>query len=462
MSAAEIRRLVVQAEEMPLATDPAAPLETARTFLRREKPTLRYHQGVFYEWCGSYYQEAEEQTLRAQLYNFLERCVVAAGNDRARPFKPTMARVTQILDALRAASNLPGSIVAPAWLAPAPDLAPGDIIACANGLPHLPTRSLLPHTSDFFVHNALDFDFSAATPLPAQWLRFLGDLWSHDPDSIDTLQEIFGYCLTPDTRQQKAFLIVGPKRSGKGTIGRIMRGLIGADNTIAPTLAGLGMNFGLAPLIGKRLAIISDARLGARADQHAIAERLLSVTGEDTVTIDRKFRAAWTGHLQSRFVILSNELPRLADASGALPSRFIVLTMTRSFYGQEDFGLTARLLLELPGILNWALGGLDRLRKRGYFMQPASAADAVQEIEDLGSPISAFIRDRCDVGTQYSVVIDDLFNSWAEWGKTQGRDHPGTAQTFGRDLRAAVPDLKTMKPHAAKRLYRGIGLRWNA
>jgi putative DNA primase/helicase len=52
---------------------------------------------------------------------------------------------------------------------------------------------------------------------------------------------------------------------------------------------------------------------------------LLSITGEDTIIIDRKFREAWTGRLQARFPILSNELPCLADASGALASRFIVL-----------------------------------------------------------------------------------------------------------------------------------------
>ena len=110
---------------------------------------------------------------------------------------------------------------------------------------------------------------------------------------------------------------------------------------MAPTLAGLGMNFGLAPLIGKGVAIISDARLGGRADQHAIAERLLSITGEDTITVDRKYMFAWTGQLLVRFLVISNELPRLSDASGALMSRFIVLVLTHSFYGREDQTLTA-------------------------------------------------------------------------------------------------------------------------
>jgi putative DNA primase/helicase len=129
-------------------------------------------------------------------------------------------------------------------------------------------------------------------------------------------------------------LIVGPSRSGKGTIAKVLERLVGVDNKVNPTLAELGRNFGIAPLIAKRIAIISDARLGQGAGQHVIAERLLSITGEDAITVDRKYLSAWTGRLQTRFLILSNELPRLAGASGALARRFILLKLLEtSFYG---------------------------------------------------------------------------------------------------------------------------------
>jgi putative DNA primase/helicase len=245
-----------------------------------------------------------------------------------------------------------------------------EIIVCSNGLLHLPTLTMMPHSPAFFSHNALDFCFDRDAPEPRQWLAFLDQLWPDDDEAVETLRELFGYCSTSDTRQQKLFLIVGPKRSGKGTIARVLTRLVGVDNTVAPTLAGLGTNFGLAPLIGKRVAIISDARLAGRADQHAIAERLLSISGEDAITVDRKFREPWTGRLQTRFLILSNELPRLADASGVLAARFIVLVLTHSFYGREDHRLSDRLLTELPGILNWSIAGLSWIRVPQRFSFP--------------------------------------------------------------------------------------------
>jgi putative DNA primase/helicase len=449
-----------------LIIDPAAPYDTARLFrdtrfANTDSPTLFYHRGGFYRWTGAAYDEIASADLRAHLYTFLDCCWVVLPEKVTRPFKPNKNRVANIIDALQAAANLPYEISAPAWLEGGTDIEPADIVSCANGLLNLETLDLLSHTPTWFSHNSVPFAYDKGAPEPQLWLRFLDQLWPDDPESIAALQEIFGLCLTTETRFQKAFLLIGPKRSGKGTIARVLIALVGRANAAAPSLASLGERFGLQPLIGKLLAIISDARLGAKADQHAIAESVLRITGEDDVTADRKNRDPWTGRFRVRFLVIANELPRLADASGAIASRFIILRLVNSFYGREDKTLTDRLLTELPGILNWALAGWRRLKTRGHFVQPASAAQAVQEMEDLSSPIGAFLRDRCLIGPQCTVEPAKLFEAWNEWCKSQGRDHPGTVQTFGRDLRAAVPALSISQPRDGierLRLYQGIRL----
>jgi putative DNA primase/helicase len=118
---------------------------------------------------------------------------------------------------------------APVWLGDAPVPA-NEIVACRNGLLDLPSGQLLPHTPEFFCHNVLDFDFDPTEPAPIHWLKFVSDLWPDDPGAIETVQEIFGLCLTSDTRYQKAFMLIGPRRSGKGTIARVLKELIGRDS----------------------------------------------------------------------------------------------------------------------------------------------------------------------------------------------------------------------------------------
>jgi putative DNA primase/helicase len=241
-------------------------------------------------------------------------------------------------------------------------------------------------------------------------------------------------------------MMIGPRRSGRGTIARIITALIGPANVCNPTLGSLATNFGLQPLIGKQAAIITDARMSGRSDLAQVVERLLSISGEDGQTIDRKHKNAWSGKLPTRFTFISNELPRLADASGALAGRMIVLRFTESFYGREDLGLMDRITPELAGILNWSIAGWRRLLNRGRFEQPKSGQELVEELADLASPVGQFVREECELDPHGEEVIKDLFNRWEKWCTKQNWEHPGTVQTFGRQLRAVVPQITRAQP----------------
>lgn len=434
-----------------LVLDREAPLAIARDFLERRYQaggyrTLHHYAGEFNAWDGAGWLSREEASLRAEIYADLEAAKVETSKGLA-DFRPDSRIVSAILDALRAATFLPADTPTPSWTEYAADCCPpaAEIAPVRNGLLHLPQMELLPATPTFWCQAPLAAPWLPDGPPPASFLQFLSELWPADQQSIDCLQEIFGLMLTPDTKHQKIFLLCGPRRSGKGTIVRVLTALFGAGNVAAPTLASLGTQFGLAPLIGKTVAVIADARLGGKTDQQAIAERMLSISGEDALTVDRKYTAAWTGRLPVRFIVATNELPRIADASGALASRFLVLKLERSFLGFEDTGLTSRLLEELPGILRWAVDGWRRLQDRGRFLQPDSAADAAATIEELGAPISAFIAEECTTGPGCEVVAAHLFERWRAWCERQGRVRPGSAQSFGRDLRAALPGVRIIQ-----------------
>ena len=239
-----------------------------------------------------------------------------------------------------------------------------------------------------------------------------------------------------------------------------MRSVVGDGNVCGPTLASLQTNFGLWPLLGKTVAIVSDARLSGRSDQAVITERLLSISGEDAQTIDRKNMEPVTTKLATRFMIVSNELPRLQDSSGAFTGRMIVLRLTESFYGKEDQNLSDRLMEERAGILHWAIEGWKRLRERGCFIQPESGNELVQQLNELASPILSFVEGNCEVDDRYSIGVNDLYKGFCEWCKEVGRD-PTTVQTFGRDLSALLPRLRMrqlrMGAHR-ERTYDGIRL----
>jgi putative DNA primase/helicase len=416
--------------------------------------TLHFWQGEFHRFDGAAYARMPKADVRATLYS-------VGGLPNGKPLK--REHVENVLDALRAAANYSNTNSMPSWIvADQDDPEPRSLILLRNGMLDPATRVLRPPSPRLFAANALPFEYQPHAPHPAAWLKFLGDLWDDDVESVLLLQEWIGYLLTSRTEQQKALLLVGPKRGGKGTIGRVIGRLLGAHNMVSPTLASLGTQFGLQPLIGRLLALISDARLGSRADAALMAENVLRVTGEDQISIPRKFMEDFTCTLPTRLMLLTNELPRFTDASGALPSRFLVLQTTKSWFGREDHRLDRRLEAELPSILNWSLDGLERLSERGRFVQPASALQAIAEMEALASPVGAFVADACNVGPQYEEPVKAVYDAWRQWCDEGGREHPGTEQTFGRDLKAAVPGLVVRQPRRdgdRVRVYQGIGLK---
>jgi putative DNA primase/helicase len=458
--------------------------------LHHDGLTLRFYRDEYVRWDGSAYRPEPAKEVNAYLNRackaeFDRANRVAIGewtkrgevDEEGKPCPAPQAKkvgtrlVGDTSQALASMTLLPGTVRPPAWLIddpPFPD--PVEVIPCHNALVHIPSLvsgrpAILPPSPAFFNTYALDFDFDPDAPRPAEWIRFLGSLWDKDGESIGTLQEWFGYCLTPDTSQHKILSLIGPKRSGKGTIARVLRMLVGPDNVAGPTLGSLTTNFGLAPLIGKPLAVISDARMSSRTDQAVVVERLLSISGQDALSVDRKHLTAWEGQLPTRFVLISNELPRLNDASGALAGRLILLRLTQSFFGKEDRNLFDRLVPELPGILLWAIEGWRRLRDRGYFVQPDSGCELIQQMEDLSSPVGAFIRDRCEVKPGLEVETKILYEAWKEWCESMGRKE-GDSQNFGRNLHAALPFLKTKGTRRGAgggqvqlRIYVGIGLK---
>ena len=447
---------------------------------------LRYWRDEWLAWNGAVYRTVSSGDLEARVNRSIKnefnrinleqlelvKAKLALGQLSANAMPPTARKVTSnlvhnTLKALAGEVLLPASIEQPAWLIAPEPFPAGEMLATPNGLVHLVSLiegkpCLLPPTPAFFSGNVMAYGFDPHASAPARWLAFLDSLWPDDPQNIEIIQEWFGLCLLPDTSFQKILFLVGPPRSGKGTIERILTALVGAGNVAGPPLASLGTDFGLEPLLGKTAAFIPDARLSGRTDNAIVVERLLAISGEDVLTVNRKHRLPVTTKMTARLAILSNELPRLTDASGALCSRMLLVKFTRSWLGREDRHLTAALLRELPGILLWAIAGWQRLRARGQFVQPQTGLEMLRELENLASPINAFISDCCHVGPEHETVIKDLYDGWKAWCAEKGTVHLANQQMFCKDLLAVLPNLHRSKPRGNNGkpmgVYRGIAL----
>jgi putative DNA primase/helicase len=253
----------------------------------------------------------EPREVRGELYAFTENALYCNDKGHLVGWAPNRHKIGDLLEALGAVCLLADDHDQPSWL---DHRATGPVVSMQNGLLDIASYELIPHSPLYFNMTSVPFPYDPAAPEPQRWLGFLGELWPDDVAAIDALGEWFGYVISGRLDLHKILLMVGPTRGGKGAIARILGSLVGMPNVAGPTLNSLSGDFGLAPLIGKSLAVVADMRIAGR-DTNVVVERLLSISGEDTLTVNRKYRDQWTGKLPVRFHIISNELPELGDAS---------------------------------------------------------------------------------------------------------------------------------------------------
>lgn len=416
---------------------PGHPLAVARELVQRMDHTegelhRAWWAGDFYAWTGTHWAVEDASALQKWLFLQTEHAVFLAeskdGETAEKPWAPTPKKITDLATTLG---------VAVLQRFGDPDVGG---IATATGVLDPATRSEKPHAPSRFNLHAVPFGYDPEATCPT-WDGFLEAILPGDRQAHEFLAEWFGYVLSGNVRQHRLAALIGPPRSGKGTIARVLTAMIGQHAVCGLNLAHLGGTFGLEPLIGKLLAVCGDVRWNTRTIGDAVPV-LLEILGEDMPTVNRKNRAAWTGKLGTRIMLMSNETPTFSDRSGALAKKMIVVKLTHSFLGREDTALTEKLIGELPGILNWALGGLERLTGRGSFTVPESGAQEAESMRRLSDPIGTFLEDWCYVGAEQAVSLDHLFIKYQGWCESEGRKHDWTTkEVFARDLRSKVPGL---------------------
>lgn len=317
-------------------------------------------------------------------------------------------------------------------------------IVCQNGILDVHTGTLEAHNQAYFTTGILPYSYDPYARAP-QWETFLNSTLEADQERIALLQEWLGYMLVGNYDYQKAMLLVGAPRSGKGTIGRILQELVGKESYAGITLEGLASDAVLETVIDKNVLFIGDAHSVSGNDRNRILDRFKSITGGDAIPVNRKYKGAWNGRLPGRITMATNNIPTFADESSALANRLLVLPFNVSFLNNEDPKLTEKLLAELPGICNWSLEGLKRLRVTGRFTEPQVSREERDEIIMQQVPLMGFVRDCCEEDPASNVPTKVLYNAYKMWKIQEG----GSAMShtaFTRSMRSMLRGKSMKKP----------------
>jgi hypothetical protein len=247
-------------------------------------------------------------------------------------------------------------------------------------------------------------------PIFHAWFRGL----EFDDDERALAQRSLGYFQTSSTaiKPNNILLLVGPKDSGKGTMGTVYELGVGEDNVATSTFRAMGQPFHMASWRHKLMVYIDEAeQMGYDASAEAVEiMKILSGGGKWNIR-DLYEKANPNERLMVRFLVSCNELPEMQDRSGAWLSRLRFLNFRKSHSAKLDPKIKEGIKREGLGIVVWGIEGM--LQGFGEVLpQPESSDTVVSLMKGVTNPLDEFLDEWFDIvkgpaGADESVFLSN-------------------------------------------------------
>lgn len=323
---------------------------------------LRYWRGQFWLW-----EPSQPMYVPLGSEAFSDYCLQWLRRQRLSCNPDTAERVAKLV---RAEVRLPEDLEMPCWLDLDDELLRRETgwLSMQNGM-ILPRERALnddtrlqPHSPRWFSGTLSEHAFDPAAKCP-QYLTWLELMLDRDPERLLLWQEWLGYLLTPDTSRQVSMFLTGPEGTGKSTLAETACVMVGKKNCSMLSLAQFGDKFSPAATIGKTLNWADEGGEPGRGGENTLKWFI----GAKEMMGRRMYADPFQMRPTARLLVSINVWPRFQDPTGAVWRRILHIPMLHKIPRERhDPQLPAKLALEMPGIINWAIRGLARLCRSGW------------------------------------------------------------------------------------------------
>lgn len=365
-----------------------------------------YGLGQFRRYKNGIWPPMEDDVIRKEIKDIIERA-------RGEGIRLTASMLSSVTELARIDLSVP----AEKW-----DADP-DYLPCLNGVLHIPTKSLLPHTPNIYATTQLDYDYDPAAQCP----NFLHAL-ERIPEAADFLQEFAGYALTTDVKHETAVWMQGLPGTGKSTIIAGLQAMLGTRAGLLGLADIEQSRFALGNLPGKTLVVSTEQpETFIKADY-----KLNAIISGEPIQVEQKYKEAITIIPRAKLIWAMNDLPRVNSANNGIMRRVKVIKFPPLAENAQDPDLKEKIAMEGAGILNWALEGLDRLRIRGKFVVPKSVQDATREFQERNDIPKMFLDEvnaKIDsTDPQCRTKAQDLYNAYKDWCINNGHKYSSSTK----------------------------------
>lgn len=236
---------------------------------------------------------------------------------------------------------------------PQQDAPPRRLIGFRNGVLDTSTGIFSPHSKTHWLRTLCDVDFTPPvegetleTHAPNFW-RWLDRAAGSRADKRDVILAALFMVLANRYDWQLFLEVTGPGGSGKSILAEIATMLAGEDNATSATIETLESPRERAALIGFSLI-----RLPDQEKWSGDGAGLKAITGGDAVSVDPKYRDAYSTHIPAVILAVNNNPMRFTDRSGGVSRRRVIMHFPEQIAPEErDPKLKDKIARELAVIV---------------------------------------------------------------------------------------------------------------
>jgi P4 family phage/plasmid primase-like protien len=253
-----------------------------------------------------------------------------------------------------------------------------------------------------------------------RWEQFLDEVFGGDTELIRYMQRAVGYSLTGETKEEVLFLCYGSGANGKSKFLDVLTHLLGdyAGAASFETFNAGNRNeagYDLAVLKGKRAVTVIETN----EDRYLDEAKVKAVTGQDVISCRFLYGNFFTYRPQFKIWMAMNHKPVIRGTDNGIWRRVHLIPFTQTFKGREDRDLITKLLVELPGILNWALEGLRQWQQLGLGM-PEAVKNATEEYRHESDSIGQWIEERTRENPLGLLRASEGYSDYSAWTLERG------------------------------------------
>ncbi|EMY7638960.1 TPA: toprim domain-containing protein [Citrobacter freundii] len=227
------------------------------------------------------------------------------------------------------------------------------LIGFRNGVLDTSTGVFSPHSKTHWLRTLCDVDFTPPvegetleTHAPNFW-RWLDRAAGSRADKRDVILAALFMVLANRYDWQLFLEVTGPGGSGKSILAEIATMLAGEDNATSATIETLESPRERAALIGFSLI-----RLPDQEKWSGDGAGLKAITGGDAVSVDPKYRDAYSTHIPAVILAVNNNPMRFTDRSGGVSRRRVIMHFPEQIAPEErDPKLKDKIARELAVIV---------------------------------------------------------------------------------------------------------------